>query len=257
MGLESLYLFTMLGGLAAGAYAFETGLRRKREGDRPWLVPLVVVVLFAVGMIAAATHVHSIPRAIESVFGGTINFGSGMIQEVAVAGCFLVLAVVDLIITLVKKSSPYALRVVGAVVGVICMVMMGAAYIDVYGSPVWCNAPATILTFLAGDLAMGLALFALLASAGYDKKPVRYATFIVNAALAVGLCLEIAAFMGEGLSPVTQIAALVIAPVASIVLAALSSKIKNQKALAIAVCVVSIVGIAISRYAFYATCAVA
>ncbi|MEG0302568.1 DMSO reductase [Gordonibacter sp.] len=257
MGLESLYLFTMLGGLAAGAYAFEAGLRRKREGERPWLVPLVVVVLFAVGMIAAATHVHSIPRAIESVFGGTINFGSGMIREVAVAGCFLVLAVIDLIITLVKKSSPYGLRVAGAVVGVACMVMMGVAYIDVYGNAVWCNAPATIITFLAGDLAMGLALFALLASASYESKPLRYAAFAVNAVFAAGLCLEAVAFTGEGFSPITQIVGLVIAPVASIVLAALSSKIKNKKALAIAVCVVSIVGVAISRYAFYATFTVA
>lgn len=257
MGLESLYLFTMLGGLAAGAYAFETGLRRKREGARPWLVPLVVVVLFAVGMIAATTHVHSIPRAIESVFGGTVNFGSGMIQEVAVAGCFLVLAVVDLIVTLVKKGSPYALRIVTAVVGVVCMVMMGLAYTDIYGSPVWCNVPATVVSFLAGDLAMGLALFALLGSASYDEKPLRWSAFIVNAALAIGLCLEAVAFNGVGLSPITQIAGLVIAPVASVVLVALSSKIKNKTVLALAVCVVSIVGIAIARYAFYAACMVA
>ena len=59
MGLESLYLFTMLGGMAAGAYAFDAGLRRTREGSRPWLVPLVVVALFAVGMVAATTHVQS------------------------------------------------------------------------------------------------------------------------------------------------------------------------------------------------------
>lgn len=257
MGLESLYLFTMLGGLAAGAYAFETGLRRKREGARPWLVPLVVVVLFAVGMIAATTHVHSIPRAIQSVIGGTVNFESGMIREVAVAGCFFVLAVIDLIITLVKKSSPYVLRVVGAVVGVVCMVMMGVAYIDVYGIPVWCNAPATVLSFLAGDLAMGLALYALLDAVDYGEKPLRISAFVVNALLAVGLVLEAVAFSGEGVSPISQIAGLVIAPVVSIVLVALSAKFKNKKALAIAVCVVSIVGIAISRYAFYATCAVA
>ena len=238
MGLESLYLFTMLGGMAAGAYAFDAGLRRTREGSRPWLVPLVVVALFAVGMIAATTHVHSIP-------------------QVAVAGCFFVLAIIDLVVTLVRKGSPYALRVVGAVVGVICLVMMGVAYIDVYGNPVWCNAPATILAFVAGDLAMGLALFALLASADYAGKPLRLAAYIVNAVLAVGLVLEAVAFSGEGFSPITQIAGLVIAPVVSVVLVALSSKINNKKALAIAICVASIVGVAIARYAFYATCTVA
>lgn len=257
MGLESLYLFTMLGGLAAGAYAFEAGLQRERKGSRPWLLPLVVVVLFVVGMIAAAMHVHSISRAFNSLFGGTVNFGSGMVREVLVAVVFLVLAVVDLVITLVKKDSPYALRAVTAVVGVICMILMGAAYINVYGSAVWCNAPATILAFLAGDLAMGLALFALLAGGDYGDKALRYSALAVNVLLAVGFCLEIAAFSGEGFSPLTQVAGLIVAPVASIVLVALSSKAKREKTLAIAICAVSVIGVAIARYAFYATCVVA
>ena len=54
MGLESLFLFTLLGGLAAGAYVFETCFQRTRKGERPWLGPLVDVVLYAIGMIAAA-----------------------------------------------------------------------------------------------------------------------------------------------------------------------------------------------------------
>lgn len=257
MGLESLYVFTMLGGLAAGVYVFDTCLRRRRAGGRPWLAPLIVVILFAIGMAAAATHIHSIPRAIQSVFGGTINLESGMIQEVGVAGCFLVLAVIDLVITLVRKSAPYGLRIAGATVGVVCMIVMGVAYLDIYGVAVWGNAPATIITFLAGDLAMGLALFVLLGSASYDGKAVRCASFVVNAVLVVGLCLEAVAFAEDGFSPATQIAAIVIAPVISVVLVALSSKINNKKALALAVCVASIVGIAIARYAFYATCTVA
>lgn len=35
MGLESLFLFTLLGGLAAGAYVFETCFQRTRKGERP------------------------------------------------------------------------------------------------------------------------------------------------------------------------------------------------------------------------------
>lgn len=257
MGLESLYLFTMLGGMAAGAYAFDAALRRTREGNRPWLVPLVVVVLFAVGMIASATHVHSISRAVGAVFGGTLNLAAGMTWEVAIAGCFFVLALADLVVTLVRKSSPYALRVAGAVAGVICIISMGIAYTDVYGNPIWCNAPATILAFVAGSLAMGLALWALLTSTDYETKPLSLATYLVNAALVVGLVLEVLAFSSEGLSPVTQIAGLVIAPVVSVALVALAPKIHNKQALAIAVCVASIVGVAIARYAFYATCTVA
>lgn len=252
MELISLYLFTLLGGLAAGTYVFDTCFSRKREGARPWLVPLVVVVLFAVGIIAAATHVQSIPRAVGALFGGTVNFGAGMTQEVLVAACFLVLTIIDLIIVFVKKSSPYALRVVTAVVAVVCMVMMGMAYTDVYGNAIWCNAPATIVSFVAGDLAMGLALYALLGQTSYADAGLRYTSLVVSVVLAVGIGLEIAAFAGEGADVLMQVVALVVAPVASLVLVALSSKFKNERALAIAVLVLMVVGVAVSRWAFYA-----
>ena len=253
MGLESLFLFTLLGGMAAGAYAFETCFQRTRTGERPWLVPLVIVVLFAVGMIAASTHVQSIPRALASVSAGTVNFGSGMVKEVAASGIFFVLVIVDLIITLAKKSSPFALRVVAAVAAVVCMVLMATAYVDVYGNAVWSNAPATVLSFFAGDLAMGLGLCAVLGSVDVTKKPALYALLIV--ALAIGLALEVAAFGGQGASPVTQAVGLVVAPVASAALALAASKLENKKMLAIAMCALLVIGVAIARYAFYATCA--
>lgn len=253
MGLESLFLFTLLGGMAAGAYAFETCFQRTRTGERPWLVPLVIVVLFAVGMIAASTHVQSIPRALASVSAGTVNFGSGMVKEVAASGIFFVLVIVDLIITLAKKNSPFALRVVAAVAAVVCMVLMATAYVDVYGNAVWSNAPATVLSFFAGDLAMGLGLCAVLGSVDVTKKPALYALLIVDAALAIGLALEVAAFGGQGASPVTQAVGLVVAPVASAALAA--SKLENKKMLAIVMCALLVIGVAIARYAFYATCA--
>ena len=53
------------------------------------------------------------------------------------------------------------------------------------------------------------------------------------------------------------IAALVIAPIASAALVALSPRIANKRAVAVAICVAAIVGVGISRYAFYATCTVA
>lgn len=106
MGLESLFAFTLLGGMAAGAYVFETCFARKRSGNRPWLLPLVVVALFAIGMIAASTHVQSIPRAMGSLTSGTVNFASGMVREVAVSGVFFVLALIDMIIAFVKKGQP-------------------------------------------------------------------------------------------------------------------------------------------------------
>ena len=255
MGLESLFLFTLLGGLAAGAYVFEACFQRTRTGERPWLVPLVVVVLFAIGMIAAATHVHSLSRAFASIGAGTVNFGSSMVKEVLFAVIFFVLALIDMIITFVKKDSPFALRVIGAIAAVIVIVLMGAAYIDVYGNAVWSNAPATILSFVAGALALGLGLVAALGSADIAAKPVVYTLVAVDVVLAIGLALEIAAFSGAGLNPAMQIAGLIIAPVASAILVLAGAKFNNKKTLAIVVCAVLVVGIAIARYGFYATCA--
>lgn len=255
MGLESLFAFTMLGGLAAGAYVFETVLRKTRESARPWLVPLVVVVLFAAGLIAAATHVHSFAHAFDSLFCGTVNFGAGMVHEVAVSGLFFVLALIDLIVVAVKKSTPYALRVVTAVVALVCIVLMGVAYIDILGNSVWCNAPATVVSFVGGGLAMGLALFAVLDSEGFGTGISRVLGLVANIVLAVGIALEIMAFSEAGLDTMMQIAALIIAPVASCVLLGVATKATNARAVAIAICVLSIVGVALSRWAFYATSA--
>lgn len=256
MGLISLYLFTMLGGLAAGTYVFETCFCRKRKEGRPWLVPLAVVILFAVAIIAAATHISSIPRAFGSVFAGTVNFGAGMTQEVVISVCFLVLAVIDLIITLVRKDSPFALRVVTAVVAVAAMFMMGMAYVDVLGVPAWNNGLATVLAFLAGDLAMGLGLYAVLDGASFaENQGLRITALVVNAVLAVALILEIAAFSGCGEDIVGQVVGLVVAPVVSLIVAAMAPKVKGSTA-AIVICVASIVGVAIARYAFYAICTV-
>ena len=77
----------------------------------------------------------------------------------------------------------------------------------------------------------------------------------VDAVLAVGLALEIAAFSGAGLNPAMQIAGLVIAPIASAILVFAGAKFNNKKTLAIVVCALLVIGVAIARYGFYATCA--
>ena len=256
MELVSLYLFTLLGGIAVGACVCEKCFLRKRSGEKPWLIPAVVVVLFVVGTIAATTHIQSIPRAFDAVFAGTINMGSGMVMEVLIAIVFLVLAIVDLIVTLVKKDSPYALRVIAAFVGVICMFAMGLAYTGVYGIEAWCNAPATVISFVAGDLAMGFGLCMALGVVDFGEKTILRAFYVFAALLAIGLCLEVVAFVGVGADSMLHIVAFVVAPVLAAILAALSAKKENKKAYALAICIALIVGVAISRYAFYAVATV-
>ena len=86
---------------------------------------------------------------------------------------FLILALVDMILVLAKKSSPFALRVAAAVFAAFCMISMATAYINVYGNVIWANAPATIVSFVAGDLAAGLGLYAVVARASYGEKTLR------------------------------------------------------------------------------------
>lgn len=255
MGLESLFLFTLLGGLSAGVYVFETCFARKRAEGRPWLVPLVAVVLFVAALLIVTTHVSSVPRALESVLNGTTNLASGIIHEVVCAVLFVILAAVDLVIVLVKRSTPFALRAVASVVAIVFMVVAGTAYVDIYGNTVWTNAPATVISFVGGDLAAGLALYAVLDATCFTRPGARVTYLVTAVVLAVGLALEIAAFNASGISASAQVAGLVIAPVASIVAMALQSRFSNKRVLAILVCVLAVVGVAVARYSFYATAA--
>lgn len=54
---------------------------------------------------------------------------------------------------------------------------------------------------------MGLGLCAVLGSVDVTKKPALYALLIVDAALAIGLALEVAAFGGQGASPSRRLSA--------------------------------------------------
>lgn len=249
MELLPLFLFTLLGGLGAGTYVAETFLQKERNESKPWLVPLIAVVVFVVGTVAATFHVSNIER----IFTAQVNFGAGMVMEIAVAGCFLVLVLADLIVTATKKGSPYALRVVTAVVGLVSIITMGVAYVDVYGVEVWTNAPATILVFLGGDLAMGVALLALVSSASYADPKVKGYHIATEAVLALGLLLQIVSFAAAGLNTALLVAGLVLAPVAGIALAFPAAK-GEGKGLSALICVCVLVGVALMRWAFYAAC---
>ncbi len=254
MGLESLLIFTLLGGMAAGAYGFETILMRKRQGDKPWFLTLVVVVLFSIGCLASATHINDFGRAFASVFvNGTVNLNAAMVHEVFLAGIFLVLAIIDLAITAAKKTTPFALRAITAVLGVIVIVAMGLAYIDSYANPIWCEAPATVIGMLGGSLAAGFTLYALLTSADYDESNNRKCFYIAAAIFALGILMEIGAFVAHGASVLALVIALIVGPIASVAVVLNSSKISKKTTLVSIVFALVLIGFIICRWAFYAS----
>lgn len=254
MGLESLLIFTLLGGMAAGAYGFETVLARKREGERPWLLTLVVVILFVVACLASATHINDFGRAFASVFtNGTVNLGAAMVHEVLIAGIFAVLSIIDLCITLAKKETPYGLRAVTAVVGILVILAMGFAYTDSYANPVWCEAPATVIAMLGGSVAAGLAMLGLFGSVDYKADSTKKWVYASLGLFALGILLEIWAFWAHGASVVVLVIALIVGPVAGLALFANAGKVKSGKTLSYIMFALMFIAFAICRYAFYAT----
>lgn len=241
-----LFLFTLLGGMAAGTYLAETCLERKHGDANPWLVPAVALALVAVGAVAATFHVGNIARA----FTLHVNLGAGMTQEVLLAAVFGVLVLVDLVLCAAKKQSPFALRVYGAVAAVLLMLSMGHAYTTVLGNPVWAQPVATILSFFAGSLLSGLLLFSLLRCRAMDSNAAKAYLSVAAVLLVVGLAVQASVFATYSANVALLVAGLV-ASIAGTACAFAAPK-RTGAALPAAAFALALVGVGMARWAFYA-----
>lgn len=240
-----LFLFTLLGGMAAGTYLAETCLERKRGDANPWLVPAVALALVAVGAIAATFHVGNIAR----VFTLHVNLGAGMTQEILLVAVFGALVLIDLVLCAAKKQSPLALRICGAVAAALLMLSMGHAYTTVLGNPVWAQPVATILSFFAGSLLSGLLLFALLRRNAAGQSAAKAYLGIAAALLVVGLAVQASVFAAWSAS-VTLLVAGLVAGVAGAACAFFAPK-RTGAALPAAAFALALVGVGLARWAFY------
>ena len=251
MDVMSLYMFTLLGGIAAALYIAETFVVKERDEYRTWKFPLIVTVIFALSLLMALSHLQNAGNMFEALGRGTINFGSPMFIEVIASGVFFVALLIDLIISFTKKVTPNAVRVVVAVLGFITIVLMGTAYVGVHGVAAWTNAVPTVVMFVSTALFAGFAFFIAVMRLTYEDKIMKI-IFIVLAVLAlIGMGLEAFAFNQAGFGVSLVIAAILFAPVLSIVLVALIGKFKNPQVLSAIICVSVVFGVALSRYAFY------
>lgn len=241
-----LFLFTLLGGMAAGTYLAETCLDRRRNAASAWLVPAVALALVAAGAIAATFHVGNIARA----FTPHVNLGSGMTQEILLVTVFGALALVDLVLCVVKKPSPFALRVCGAIAAAVLMLSMGHAYTTVLGNPIWAQPVATILSFFAGSLLSGLLLFTLLrrsATGGTGAKMYLGAAGIL---LVAGLAMQASVFSSHSANVTLLMAGLVAG--AAGVACALAAPKRTGTALPATAFALVLMGVGMARWAFYA-----
>ena len=158
-----LLVFTTFAGLAAGAYAVDALCGNGRAGSgaaapaRPWLFPLVCLVLLGLGLCGTLLHLGQPLRFVN----GMANPGSMIAQEAYWSIAFGAVIVVDLAVAKAKGAAVRPIRWAGGLVAVGLMVVTGLAYYQSLGLPAWSGA-ATVPLFLVGDLALGAGLCALL-----------------------------------------------------------------------------------------------
>lgn len=246
-----LFLFTTLGGLAAGTYVavalFVGGANGEREARRPWALPLACLVLLGVGLLGVLGHLGRPERFLLA-----LSNPSAMIAEEAYWSiAFGVLMLVDFISCVRKGAGIRGVRILSAVAAIGLIGIMAWAYFTAYGNPAWATWQ-TLLLFVAGDLAMGAALYAL-----FDGGIVRTAAYAISAAVldaltAVSFAMVGAHFAAVGLEVVPFAVAAVLAALGMVaVLLAWKGKLP-AKAGALIAFALMLAGVAAARYAFYA-----
>lgn len=240
----ALFVFTTLGGLAAGLYILAALF--PVEGKRNnLLVSIVPLVLLAIGGIALLGHLgHP-----ERMFNAFANPEAGITQEGVTTTLFGIVLVIDLVLTWFKDGAPRGLRIVGAVFAALLMLAMGSLYYNYQSMPMW-HALPTVPLFVVGDLAIGGLFIAAIDEAAASKKTLVTVNAVLAALLAVTLVGNAAVFQGCGLSPLPfAIAAVIAAAVA----AGLFAKGENAaSSVRWGLFAALFVAIVIARYAFYA-----
>ena len=186
-----LFVFTVLTGVVAGAYVGAALFPKKDDGPRPWLFPLVALILVGVGSLAAIGHLGR-PGMVLNVLN---NPTSSLTMEGMTAGLLAVVAFIDLVLCATKKQANRAVRILGALAGIVCMCIVTSAYITSYGNPAWTAAPTWPL-FILGDLAAGVAFW--MCFADMPNKPLATLVAVAAVLFAVVLIWQAVIFAGLG-----------------------------------------------------------
>lgn len=239
----ALFVFTTLGGLAAGLYilaAFFPVVGKRNN----LLLSIVPLVLLGIGGIALLGHLgHP-----ERMFNAFANPEAGITQEGITTGLFGIVLVIDLVLTWTKGECPKALRYAGALFAALLLLAMGFLYYNYQSMPMW-HAIPTVPLFVVGDLAMG-ALFVTALDEEAAKKPLITTGAVLASLLAITLIGNAVVFSGCGLSPMPFAIAAIIAAAVAVYL--FTNGEKAASGLRWGLFAALFVGIVIARYAFYA-----
>lgn len=158
----AIYLF--LAGLGAGAFALGalTNWAKTPAPTMKKVAFIVAPVAVAVGTLMLVVDAHAGLMNPLRFFGLVANLGSVMAWGVIILSAFLVVSIVDLIVLLVKKSTPKALDVVGAVLAVCVAAYTGVLLGDAgVAFPLWNMAVLPIL-FIVSAASTGIAVTLLI-----------------------------------------------------------------------------------------------
>lgn len=239
-----LLVFTVLTGIAAGAYVGAALFPKKDADARPWLFPLIALILVAIGGLAAMGHLGR-PGNVLNVLN---NPASSLTQEGLSAGVLAIVAIVDMIIGFTQKKANRAVRIIGGVVGIVCMCIVTMAYTTSYGNAAWIAAPTWPL-FVLGDLAAGLALW--LTFADEPSKTLAAIVAVVSLLFAIVLVWQAVTFAGLGAAGVGCIVAGAVFAVAGAVGAYITSSMKLWSTAGKIVFVLLAIALFLSRFGFY------
>lgn len=239
-----LFFFTLAGGLAAGMYAAMACFPKIENTKRTWLVPAVALVLLAIGGVALLMHLGHPERMLKAFR----NISAGITQEGYATIVFGIVVVIDLILTLKNKASSRPLRIVGAVVGLILVLVMANAYYTIITNHAL-HSWETFALFVTSAAAMGFA-FAVMVSGSTDEivLPAK-TTAILGILAAVAMIFEGVRYMANDVSIVPFVVGAVIA-IAGAICAWLVSE-KKVPGLAVVAFVCLLIAVAVTRYAFY------
>lgn len=244
----SLFIFTLLGGLAAGAYAIACIFppAEDKQPEKPWLLPLCALILLGISGIALMMHLgHP-----ERVFNAFANPNAGITREGFATGLFGILVLVDFILAIKSgKPSPRGLTIAAGVAGVLLLIAIACAYLAFAGVPAWTDW-STFPLFVVGGLATGAAALPLFDKSLSQKKPFVLTVVVLNALFACTALLLGMHFSSLGMDMVPFIVAGAIAVGAAVV--AYLSINKPEANYALIVCALTLIAVAVARYAFYA-----
>lgn len=242
-----LFVFTTLGGIAAGAYVLAAIFPAAEKRKRPWLLPLICLVLLGVGGLMLLGHLGHPERMLNAL----ANPSAGIAQEAYAMIAFGIVVLVDAVLCFAKGSCSRWLRIVGAVCAILMTIAMGMAYFTVSGIEAWASWE-TLPLFVVGDLAMGAAFLALLETERYGKAGFAATFAALGVLTAVSFALVGAHFAGVGCEAAPFVVGAVLALVGTAFgLLAWKGKLPAKTAAALAFAFM-LVGVAVARYAFYA-----